>query len=73
MLAAMQAGRNSIGVDIDSAYCRMAAIRLRNENQTLTGSARLEFLGAPVAEEDTAVLHEEQALYKRIPAASLRG
>lgn len=73
MLAAMKAGRNSIGIDIDSAYCRMATIRLRNENQTYTCSARLEFLRAPVAEEDIAVLHEEQALYKRIPAASLRG
>lgn len=32
MVAAMKAGRNSIGIEIDPEYCRMAAARLRGEN-----------------------------------------
>jgi hypothetical protein len=42
----------------------MAANRLRNENQSLTCSAKLEFLRASAAEDNAAVLQEEQALYK---------
>lgn len=32
MLAAMKAGRNSIGVEVDAEYCRMALRRLREEH-----------------------------------------
>ncbi len=42
MLAAMKAFRNSIGVEIDPAYCDMAMQRLANQAQTLFGNARLE-------------------------------
>lgn len=42
MLAAMKTGRNSIGIEIDSAYHEMAAKRLLEENQDMFSAARLE-------------------------------
>jgi site-specific DNA-methyltransferase (adenine-specific) len=42
MLAAMKCGRNSIGIEIDPQYCRMAAHRLKN-NQSLFATAHIEF------------------------------
>ncbi len=44
MLAAMKADRNSVGVEIDSAYCEMARKRLEKEAHTLFGSMKFEFL-----------------------------
>jgi site-specific DNA-methyltransferase (adenine-specific) len=44
MVAAMKAGRNSIGIDIDSEYCTMAEERLRKENSDMFSSATLEFI-----------------------------
>src|SRR5205807_819184 len=32
MVAAMKSGRNSIGIEIDAEYCKMAEERLRKEN-----------------------------------------
>jgi DNA modification methylase len=43
MIAAMKCDRNSIGVEIDSEYCRMAAERIKKENQSLFPDARLDF------------------------------
>lgn len=43
MIAAMKCDRNSIGIEIDSEYCRMAANRLKRENQNLFSNARLDF------------------------------
>lgn len=43
MIAAMQCDRNSIGVEIDSEYCRMAAERIREESQGLFPNAHLDF------------------------------
>ena len=44
MLAAMKTGRNSIGIDIDPEYCKMAEERLRNENSDMFSAATLEFI-----------------------------
>lgn len=44
MVAAMKAGRNSIGIEIDAEYCRMAEERLRKENSDMFSSATLEFI-----------------------------
>ena len=44
MLAAMKAGRNSIGIEIDSQYCKMTEERLRQENSNMFSSATLEFV-----------------------------
>lgn len=43
MIAAMKCDRNSIGVEIDSEYCRMAAERIRKENQGLFPNAHFDF------------------------------
>lgn len=43
MVAALQKGRNSIGVEIDREYCRSAARRLKTENSGLFTSAELVF------------------------------
>jgi site-specific DNA-methyltransferase (adenine-specific) len=42
MVAALKAGRNSIGVEIDTEYCRMATSRLMNENGSLFSHADLQ-------------------------------
>lgn len=47
MLAAMRCHRNSIGIEIDPEYCKMALRRLQNENQTLFSTAHVEFKKAP--------------------------
>jgi DNA methylase len=41
MVAALKHGRNSIGVELDTDYCKLAASRLMNEN-TLFGNAQLQ-------------------------------
>src|SRR6185436_6588753 len=41
MVAALKHGRNSIGVELDCDYCKLAASRLMNEN-TLFGNAKLD-------------------------------
>ena len=43
MIAAMKCDRNSIGIEIDSEYCRMAAERIKKENQSLFPNAHLDF------------------------------
>ncbi len=43
MLAALKCGRNSIGVEIDGEYCRMALHRLRTEGHDLLREAEIEF------------------------------
>lgn len=44
MIAAMKTGRNSIGIDIDPEYCKMAEERLCKENSDMFSSASLEFI-----------------------------
>lgn len=44
MVAAMKSGRNSIGIEIDPEYCKMAEERLRKENSDMFSSATLEFI-----------------------------
>ena len=59
MLAALKHGRNSIGVELDTAYCHLAAARLRHENTSLFGGQQLhiELKTASVVER-VAVLNE---------------
>ncbi len=42
MLAAMKNRRNSIGIELDTEYCRLAASRLMNENTSLFSNATLQ-------------------------------
>jgi site-specific DNA-methyltransferase (adenine-specific) len=44
MVAALKAGRNSIGIEIDAEYCKMAEERLRKENSSMFTMATLEFI-----------------------------
>lgn len=46
MLAAMRCGRNSVGVEVDPEYCRLAAARLRPEAAGLFGGVQFEFVSA---------------------------
>jgi DNA modification methylase len=43
MIAAMKCERNSIGVEIDSEYCRMVVERIKKENQILFPNAHFDF------------------------------
>ena len=65
MVAALKHGRNSIGVELDTAYCKMAAARLMNENTSLFGGQQLQIkLSAPKAVEPAAILNELGPGYK---------
>ena len=62
MVAALRTNRNSIGLDIDAEYCRMAAGRLKAEAASLFNNARLVFQQSMVDNEDGSItLREEQA------------
>ncbi len=59
MVAAMKAGRNSIGVEIDPHYCAMAEERLRKENTNMFSTATLEFI-YPARESQPALIASEK-------------
>ena len=59
LLAAANAGRNAIGVELDAAYARMAALRLKGEVGSLFQNVQLKFLRSETL--DTAVVREEEA------------
>jgi site-specific DNA-methyltransferase (adenine-specific) len=64
MMAALKADRNSIGVEIDREYCRMAAIRLKHETAQLFSQAKLIFERRDVwPDSPAAMIREEQELY----------
>lgn len=70
LIAAMKNGRNSVGVEIDRHYCRMAAKRLKAESYGLFASSELIF-------EKTEVEARHQTIYvdqelSRLRAARLR-
>ena len=65
MVAALKHGRNSIGVELDTAYCKQAASRLMNENTSLFGNAQLQIELKPhTAVEAVAALQETAPAYK---------
>lgn len=66
MVAALRSGRNSIGVEIDPAYCRMAAQYLKAETEDFFTTAELRFEKAPT--EAVAMVQEDSALYDVRPA-----
>ena len=65
MVAALRTDRNSIGVEIDQEYCRMAARYLKAETADLFSNARLLF--EKVTTEQTCMVREDQALYAVTP------
>lgn len=65
MLAALKHGRNSIGVELDADYCKLAASRLMNENGSLFSQARFQIELKPHAGLEAAVvLQEDSVAYK---------
>jgi len=65
MVAALEHGRNSIGVELDTDYCKMAASRLMNENSSLFGQARFQIELKPhAAVEAVATLAETPPSYR---------
>jgi modification methylase len=73
MLAAMKWNRNSIGIEIDPHYCRLAARRLLNENADLFSSSSFELLHTlPAAKEASMALAEKAASYQARTARTRR-
>jgi modification methylase len=66
MVAALRLGRNSIGVEIDPEYCRMAARYLKAETGGLFSTEKLMFEKATT--ETPCFIEEDQALYEVRPA-----
>ncbi len=67
MVAALKSGRNSIGVEIDIEYCRMAARYLKAESADLFLQTELVFEQAQV-EMDQCIVKEDPELYRVRPA-----
>ncbi len=61
MIAAMKCNRHSIGIEVDEEYCSIAASRLRDENQNLFSSARLEL--PDITAPEKAMIVREGAVY----------
>jgi len=70
MVAAARAGRNSIGIEIDPEYCRMAARNLKAEAADLFAAVELRFEEASVGEANRVnehrALYEERAARRRL-------
>lgn len=66
MVAALKHGRNSIGVELDTAYCKMATSRLMNESCSIFNNAKLQIelkTQNPVP-ENVVMLNERGLQYK---------
>lgn len=63
MLAALKAGRNSIGIEIDPEYCKMAEERLRTENSNMFSTATLEFIYPAQEPQTTLAASDKRAKY----------
>lgn len=66
MVAALRCARNSIGVEIDPDYCRMAARYLRAETTDMFSVAQLRF--EKIVPGTARALKEDLALYEVSPA-----
>lgn len=60
LIAAMQNGRNSVGVEIDRNYCRMAAKRLKAESYGLFASSELIFEKAEMEARHQAIYVDQE-------------
>ena len=73
MVAALKHGRNSIGVELDTEYCKMAASRLLNENSSLFGHAQFQIELKPHPAVQAVAVLEERAISYKIPASAKNG
>jgi modification methylase len=67
MVAALKSQRNSIGIEIDPEYCRMAASYLKAEGSSLFNEVELVFEKA-FPENATYAVREDPGLYQIRPA-----
>ena len=68
MIAALRYGRNSIGIDIDPEYCRMAARYLKKESSNLFINTELIFEKMITDLSGQMQVCEDQALYEATSA-----
>ncbi len=66
IIAAFRTHRNSVGVEIDPEYCRIAARFLKAESANLFSTAKLRF--EKITMEAPNLVGENQALYELTPA-----
>jgi site-specific DNA-methyltransferase (adenine-specific) len=60
-LAAMKCGRNSVGIEVDAAYCKMARARLEVESDSFFASSTVEYVDH--AQPAQLVAHESAPHY----------
>ncbi len=65
MVSALRNGRNSIGIDIDRDYCKMAAKRLKTEANDFFNIVNLYFKKQINGKKHDPILREERAGYIR--------
>ncbi len=63
MIAALKTGRNSIGIDVDPEYCKMAEDRLCKESDDMFSSANLEFIYPARESQAKAAVGEKRPKY----------
>jgi len=66
MLAAMKTGRNSVGIEIDSAYCKLALSRLRNESNTFFADSEIEYRPSLSGSDTLLRVSEAPAKYAKL-------
>ena len=71
MIASIKSGRNSIGVEIEPEYCKMAARPLNPEAGTLFSNVQLKFGKIEKQHVGQLQVCENRALYKVRPARKL--
>lgn len=64
MLAAMKCERNSIGVEVDPAYCRLTRDRLWQEGVSMFTNCTLECSRAEASPGGVCLVREEQEIYR---------
>lgn len=69
MVAALKAGRNSIGIEIDPEYCKMAARHLKAEATDLFSNIKLHFEKVNGVQTNSVV--EYEALYEIRPGRKM--
>jgi site-specific DNA-methyltransferase (adenine-specific) len=67
MIAALKCNRNSIGIEIDPNYCRLAAGYLKTESQDLFNTAEIKFEKLIKTEKSIAVKDDEELYQLQSP------
>jgi len=71
MVAALKAARNSVGIELDADYCRMAADRLMGENQTLFSNSSVIFETSDAMSSIPSPAFERRAVYGAVQKTKL--